>query len=69
MISEIFLAISVNEGSHSLATVATDGELVYPGGTQEGKNTCRLTAIQLQPLRTLNPEKTQDVKTQDPGPR
>ena len=56
--------------SHSPSTAAiADGELVNLEGTQEGKNTCHLTATRLQPLPTLNSEKTQDVKTQDPGPR
>ena len=62
--------ISKQRMSHSPSTAATtDGELVNPEGTQEGKNTCHLTAIRLQPLPTLNPEKTQDMKTEDTGPR
>ena len=56
--------------SQSSATAAaTDGELVSPEGTQEGKNTCHLAAIRLQPYSTVSPEETQDVKTQDTGPR
>ena len=47
----------------------TDSELVSPEGTQEGKKTCHLGAIKLQPLPTVSPEETQDVKTQDTGPR
>jgi len=47
----------------------SDDELESPEGTQEGKNACPLTAIRLQPLPTVNPEKYQDVKTQDIGPR
>ena len=39
-----------------------------PEGIQEGKNTCYLAAIRLQPLPMLSPEETQDVKTQDTGP-
>ena len=33
-----------------------DGEQMSPEGTQEGKNTCYLAAISLQPLRTVSPE-------------
>ena len=33
-----------------------DGELVISEGTQEGKNTCHLAAITLQPLPTVSPE-------------
>ena len=47
----------------------TADELVSPEGTQEGKNTCYLAAIRLQPLPTVNPEKSQDVKAEDTGPR
>ena len=47
----------------------TDGELVSPEGTQEGKNACCLAAIRLQPLPRVNLEEIQDVKTQDTGPR
>ena len=43
-----------------------DSELVSPEGTQEGKNTCHLAAIRLQPLPMVSP---QHVKTQDTGPR
>ena len=45
------------------------GELVSPEDTQEGKNTCHLAANRLQPLPTVSPEETQDMKTQDTGPR
>ena len=45
---------------------AMQGELVSPEGTQEGKNTCHLAAIRLQPLPMVSP---QHVKTQDTGPR
>ena len=38
-------------------------------GIQEGKNTCHLAAIRLQPLPVVSPEETQDVKTKDTGPR
>ena len=33
-----------------------DGELVTPEGAQEGKNTCPILAIRLQPLLTVRPE-------------
>ena len=46
-----------------------DGELVSPEGTQEGKNTCQIAAIRLQPLPTVSPQEAQDVKTQDAGPK
>ena len=39
------------------------------GGTQEGTDTCHLAASRLQPLPIMSPEETQDVKTQDTGPR
>ena len=39
-----------------------DGEPVSPEGTQEGKNSCHLAAIRLQPLPTVSPEETQDLK-------
>ena len=47
----------------------TDGELVSPEGTQEGKNACCLAAIRLQPLHTESAKETEDVKTPDTGPR
>ena len=47
----------------------TADELLSPEGTQEGKNICYLAAIRLQPLPTVNPEKSQDMKTEDIGPR
>ena len=54
----------------SLAIAATtDGELVSPVETQEGKNICHLAAIRLQPYSTVSPEETQDMKTQDTGSR
>ena len=46
----------------------TQCEPVSPKEIQEGKNTCYLAAIRLQPLPMLSPEETQDVKTQDTGP-
>ena len=55
--------------SQSSAIAATmDGELMSPEGTQEGKNTCHLAAIKLQPLPMVSPKETQDVKTQDTAP-
>ena len=44
---------------------ATDGELVSPEDTQEGKNTCHLLLADIR----LQPEESQDVKTEDTGPR
>ena len=62
--------ISKQRMSQSSVTAATtDGELVSPEGTQEGKNTCHLAAIRLGPLPTVSPEETQGVKIQDTGPR
>ena len=55
--------------SQSLVLAAQRCESVSPEGTKEGKNTCHLAAIRLQPLPTVSPEETQDVKTQDTGPR
>ena len=40
-----------------------DSNLVSPEGTQQGKNTCYLPAIRLQPLSMVSPKETQDVKT------
>ena len=45
------------------------GELVNPEGTQEGEKTYHLAAIRLQSLPQGSPEGTQDVKTQDSGPK
>ena len=56
--------------SQSSVTAATmDGELVSPEGPQKGKNTCHPAAIKLQSLLMVSSEETQDVKTQDTGPR
>ena len=41
-----------------------DGELVSLEGTQEGKNSCHVVAIRLQPHSVVSPEETQDI-TQD----
>ena len=38
------------------------GELVSPEGIQEGKNTCHLAAIRLQPLATVSSEGIQNTK-------
>ena len=46
--------------SSAIAATMDDG-LVSPKGSQEGKITCHLAALRLQPL-TLSPEETQDVK-------
>ena len=53
----------------SAIAATTDGELVSPEETQEAKNACRLAPIKLHSLHTVNPEETQDVKTQDTGSR
>ena len=53
----------------SVIAVTRDGELIDLEGTQEEKNTCHLATIRLQPLPMLSPEESQDVKTQDTGPR
>ena len=53
----------------SVIAATANGELVSPKRTQEGKNTCRLAAIRLQPLPKVSPEETQAVKAQDTGPR
>ena len=50
--------------SGSSAIAATlEGELVSPEETQEGKNTCPLAAIRLQPLPIVSGEEVQDVKS------
>ena len=58
--NEMFSAISVNKGYHSIIS-----ELVSPEGPQEGMNTCHLANIRLQPLPMMSPEETQDMKTQE----
>ena len=40
----------------------TDGELVVSEGTQEGKDTCHLAAVRLQPLPTVSPEELRTWK-------
>ena len=52
----------------SANATATDGEVERSEGTQEGKKTCHLATIRLQPLPMVSPEETQDMKTQDTGP-
>ena len=70
LINGILPAIIVNKGCLQFSEVAAtvNGELMSPEGTQEGKNTCHLATIRLQPLPTVSPEETQDMKTQDTGP-
>ena len=59
----IFPAISVNNRCQSSAISATtEGELVSPEGTQEGKNIYYLAAIRLLPLPMVSPKEAQDVK-------
>ena len=53
----------------SAITDTMDSELVSPEGTQKRKNTYHLAAIRLQPLPTVSPEETLDVKTQKTNPR
>ena len=53
----------------SAIAATTNGELLNLEGTQEEKNICHLAVIRLQPLPIESPEKTQDVKAQDAGPR
>ena len=70
----IFPATSVNKGCHKSSVIATtaDGKLVSHEETQEGKNICQertLAAVRPQPLPMVSPEETQDMKTQDTGPR
>ena len=51
--------------SQSPAIAATmDGELMSSEGTQEGKNTCYLAAIRLQPLPMVSTQETQDLETE-----
>ena len=59
---------SVSKGGHCHQQRQPPG-MVSPEGTQEGKNTCHLAALRLQPLPVVSPEGTPDVKTQDTGPR
>ena len=40
----------------------TDGELMSPKGTQEGKNTCNLAAVTMQPHSTVSSKEAQDVE-------
>ena len=44
------------------AIAALQCEPLSPEKTQEGKNTCHLAAIRLQPLPTVSPEETQDCE-------
>ena len=60
--------------SHSSAIADTDVRTGEPKGNsgvqlwKETKTACHLAAIRLQPLPTVSPEETQDVKTQDTDP-
>ena len=53
----------MSQSSEFIAT--TKGELVSADETQEGKNTCHLLIADIR----LQPEESQDVKTQDTGSR
>ena len=66
---ECLLRIKQRMALLSAVAATLNGELMSPEGTQEGKNACHLAAISLQPLPTVSPEETQDVKTQDSGHR
>ena len=44
--------------SLSSVVAALQRELVSSEETQEGKNTCQVTAVRLQPLPTVSPEET-----------
>ena len=66
----MFPVLSVNKDVTVIGSCSHhSGEPVSPEETQDGKNTCPLAAIRMQPLPTLSPEETQDVETRDPGPR
>ena len=57
--------ISKQRMSLSSTIAATmDDELVSHERTQEGKNTCHLAAIRLQPLPMVSSEEVQDVKSE-----
>ena len=59
----VFPAISVNKDVTIISDCCHPHELVSPEGTQEGKNTCYLAAIRLQPLPEVSPEEGQDGKS------
>ena len=52
--NEIFPAVSVNKDV-TVTSNCSHSELVSLEGTQEGKNTCHLAAIRLQPLPMVSP--------------
>ena len=59
-------AMSVNKDVTVISVAAiADGELVSPEGIQEGKNTCRPSAVRLQLLSMVSLEDAQEVNTQD----
>ena len=64
-------AISANKGCHSHQQLQpSSGELVSPEGTQEGnKEYLPSSSHQTAVTPHGEPEETQDVKTQDTGPR
>ena len=47
MRKRLFAAMSVNKVTVISDCRPTDGDLVSPEGTQEGRNACRLAAIRL----------------------
>ena len=66
----MFPVLSVNREVTVISSCGHySGEPVSPADTQDGNNTCPLAAIRLQPLPTVSSDETQDVKTQDVGPR
>ena len=59
-------ALSVNKDVTVISVAAiTEGELVSPEGTREGKNTCRPSAVRLQLPSMVSLEDAQEVDTQD----
>ena len=61
--------ISKQRMSQSSMIAAFQHEPLSPEETQEGRNTCHLAVVRLQPHPLVSPEETQDMKTQDTGPR
>ena len=60
--NEIFPAISLIRNVTVTSNCSPPVKPVNPEDTQEGKNTCHLAAIRLQPLPLVSPEETQEVK-------
>ena len=64
----IFPAISVNKGCHSHQHLQASNVSQWALETQEGK-TPAISSHQIAATPYTSPEETQDVKTQDTGPR